>query len=873
MESTDLLELLAAPATRLEHLRNGLAVVVRPLRTSPVVAIMTHIRAGYFDEEDAVAGISHVLEHMLFKGTPRRGPGEMAREIKAAGGYVNASTSYDHTRYYTVLPAASFEQGMEVQADAVRNSMIDADELARELRVIIEEARRKRDTPTAMARETLYANLFDVHRMRRWRIGTEEQLSGYGRDDVLGFYREHYRPDVMVLAIAGDVEEDQAIALAEKAYGDMPAGRPPPSTGPSEPERSEFRYREVGGDVSRTYIEWGWRGSGAGDPETAALDLLAIVLGQGRASRLYREVREPGHALSVFASNFATRDIGVFGMSAESRPDDTDRAVRALADSVSRLLRAGVRADELRRARTLLSARLMRRLETTEGQAAFLAEWQALGDWRLGQRYLQSAADVDEDSLMSLARTVLSPDRPAVLVYGPGAIRRRTQAQVAKELFGGRAPDEIPAVAAPSIVPVRRHADFEHEEDGVRFYRGDGVRIAVQYRPGGLASSAVAFAGGSVHESAKEAGRTSLMMRVSTKGTTKHDADALAIASEAIGGSVQAHADADVFHWNMTVPATEITTALTLLTEVAFSPVFPDAAVERERAIALDDVAQVRDDMHRFPLSLMLAAAFPDHAYGFALETLEESLKTVRRQHVLEWHEQRTAGAEPWVVVVGDVDPDEVARSVAGSGRGTAVGPTPRTVPAWPASLKEVHAARDRAQTAIAIGLPGPSRADDDLFPLLLAASAIGGLGGRAFEELRSRRSLAYVVSFRPVARRDAGAFVGYIATSPEREEEAREALLAELARIAEAGVGDDELDRARRYTLGSWDIRRQTTAALAADLVGALTIGKGLDELRIFRDRIRQVAPDDVRDSARRWLDPSRAVIGVVRGKPKRAG
>jgi zinc protease len=137
-------------------LPNGLTVLVRQDRTAPVAAIVTYVNAGYFDETDDVVGIAHVLEHMYFKGTPSRGVGEIARQTKAVGGYLNAATIYDHTLYYAVVPASGWPQALEIQADAYRNSVIDADELARELEVIIQEAKRKADNPGAVANETLY---------------------------------------------------------------------------------------------------------------------------------------------------------------------------------------------------------------------------------------------------------------------------------------------------------------------------------------------------------------------------------------------------------------------------------------------------------------------------------------------------------------------------------------------------------------------------------------------------------------------------------------------------------------------------------------------------------------------------------------------
>src|SRR5436190_9644907 len=222
-------------------LRNGMRVVVRRDTSAPVVAIVTHVNAGYFDETDDVVGIAHVLEHMYFKGTPTRAVGEIARQTKAAGGYLNAATIYDHTFYYAVVPSSGFATALDVQADAYRHSLIDGDELARELEVIIQEAKRKADSPGAVAIETMYATLHDRHRIRRWRIGREDGLRRLTRDDVLRFYRNFYRPATTVLVIVGDVDEERAFAEIERLYGDLPAGAPETSPGPAEVRHPGFR--------------------------------------------------------------------------------------------------------------------------------------------------------------------------------------------------------------------------------------------------------------------------------------------------------------------------------------------------------------------------------------------------------------------------------------------------------------------------------------------------------------------------------------------------------------------------------------------------------------------------------------------------------
>src|SRR5439155_11171948 len=191
-------------------LPNGLTVLVQEDRSAPVVAIVTYVKAGYFDETDEQNGLAHALEHMFFKGTEKRGVGDIAKETKASGGYLNAHTIYDNTTYFTVLPASGFTKGLEIQADAYANSVIDARELAREMEVIIQEAKRKADNPSAVATETLYELLYDKHRIRRWRIGREPGLRALTRDALLGFYRNFYHPGNTVLSIVGAVDPDQA---------------------------------------------------------------------------------------------------------------------------------------------------------------------------------------------------------------------------------------------------------------------------------------------------------------------------------------------------------------------------------------------------------------------------------------------------------------------------------------------------------------------------------------------------------------------------------------------------------------------------------------------------------------------------------------
>jgi zinc protease len=875
--------------THERRLPNGLTVLVREDHSAPVVAIVTHVRAGYFDEPDRLVGISHVLEHMYFKGTERLGPGEIARATRGAGGFLNAGTIYDYTSYYTVLPSSALETGLEIQADALLNSQIDEDELRRELLVIIQEAKRKLDNPDAVAAETLYELLFDVHRIRRWRIGTEEGLRRLSRQDVWDYYRALYRPANIILAVAGDVDPERTFELIERHYGVMPAGDVVRETSPAEPERTGLRFREMSGDITQTYHAWGWRTPGTLHPDTPALDLLGTILGQGRASRLFREVREAGLVSGIGAYNYTPTEVGVFGISAELPPRDSAAAIQATATVLVALGdhaggSAHGTAAELDRARNILEARFLRRLETAEGQANLLAQWQALGDWRLAGDYLDRIFAVTTDDLRRVAREYLDLDRATLLVYHPesaeplgwGVDRLAEVVEAARTGEGGGAAVVAPRVvpeATPAVTtPPRPALELAGAEDGVHFYElPNGVRLALKPRGASpLVAMGIFNRGGALHETADWTGITGLMARVSLKGTRHWSAAGLAEATEALGGSIAPLVGPDLFQWSLTLPSRHFRTGLSLLTEAALRPTFPEGEVDRERKVALSDLEQLRDDMYRFPMRLFLQAAFPNHPYGVTTSAAEESLRALTREDLERWHRTELLEGKPWVVVVGDIDPDDAAAAIAAEFAELRGGPAPAATSGaiWPTGPRTEADHRAKAQTALVLGFPGPDRNHDDTYTLDVLSNILSGLGGRLFEELRSRRSLAYTVSAYPLARYRGGAFISYIATSPGREDEARRGLLEEFERLTTESVTTDELERAREYTIGTWKIRSQTNGAQLADLAYALSLGTGLAELREFEDRIRAVTPVMIRDAAQKYFDPNRAVEGIVRGR-----
>ncbi|MGH7475193.1 MAG: M16 family metallopeptidase [Longimicrobiales bacterium] len=876
MHAVDLLDALP---THRRTLDNGLTVVAREDRSSPVVAVVTHVKAGYFTEPDAVIGISHVLEHMFFKGTERRRVGDIARETKQAGGYLNAGTIYDYTSYYTVLPASSLEQGLDLQADALRHSQIDEQELRRELEVIVQEAKRKLDNPSAVASETLYELLFDVHRMRRWRIGTEAGLRRLTRADVWEYYRALYRPSNIVVVVVGDVDAEAAFALAQRYYGDMPRGEVAPDTSPLEPQRSGLRVRELIGDVTQLYLEWGWRTPGTLHADTPSLDVLALVLGQGRASRLYRGVREGGLASSIGAYNYTPTDIGVFGISAELPADDALAALDATWAEVALLQRVRPTAAELERAHSVLEARLLRRLETVEGQASLLAEWEALGDWRLAGDYVQRLLATTPADVARAAAQYLPLDGAALVAYRPvheGALEldaatlRERLAHAGLRAAAG-VPDQEELAPAAAAAEPRTGAARAVRLDGALIHELQaGARIVVLPRPDtALVALGFLCRGGVLNEPAGLEGISSLVTRTAIKGTATRSGARIALESEILGGAVTGAAGADLVQWSISVPGRHVDRGIDLLLDVALRPAFAAADVQREREVALSALQRLRDDMYRYPLRLFLECAFAEHPYGQPVATIEQRLRAFERANLEEWHRAHVLEAAPWLIVVGDVDAERVMSAAAARLAMLPPGAAAPAVtrPSWPAATQPRVERRGKAQTALCLGFPGPSRQHPDIYALEVLSNALNGLGGRFFDELRERRALAYTVAAYPLVRWLAGAFIAYIAMSPEKEQESRRALLDGFDELAAHGLTVEELDRSKRYTIGAWKIRNQTNGAMLSELADALLFGRGLEEIREFESRIDDVSPDGVRSALERWYARDRIVEGIVRG------
>jgi zinc protease len=286
--------------------------------------------------------------------------------------------------------------------------------------------------------------------------------------------------------------------------------------------------------------------------------------------------------------------------------------------------------------------------------------------------------------------------------------------------------------------------------------------------------------------------------------------------------------------------------------------------------IALADLATLRDDMYRYPMRLAIQSAFAGHPYGVPSLGNEASLRAQSREDLERWHREQLRDAASVIAIVGDAEPAELANVAARHFRELRFQePRPLALPTWPSGRVEASEKRDKAQTAMVLSWPAPSRADIKRFDIAMLTGVASGLGGRLFEELRDKQSLCYTVSAFASERRVAGTFNAYVATSPEKEGVAREGLLSELAKLRDEPVTDAELRRAQEYAIGAHAIRQQSGGAVLGEMVDAWLFGT-LHDLEAFENRVRAVTAQGIMDTARAYFDLDRRVEGIVRGAGK---
>lgn len=856
------------------RLPNGLTVVHEPNHTAPVVAFQLWVKVGSADEAPHEVGLAHLHEHMLFKGTARRGPGAIARSVEAHGGEINAWTSFDQTVYHVVMASRFAHEGLDVLADAVRNSAFDADELTREQEVVCEEIKRSLDMPSRRASKALFAGAYQQHPYGRPVIGFEADVRGHTREKVLSFYRTHYRPSNIVLSAVGDVTEAQVRGWAEALLGGD-WGRPELPRHPRALEApfSSVRVALTVDEVKESWLHVAFQGPGVDHPDAPALDVLAMLVGQGDASRLSLEVkRKRALVKDVSAWSWTPKEPGLFAASLVVNQTSVEEAFEATLSVLATMTAAEVEPDELDTVKSLIESEAVYQRETVQGVARKLGSYEStMGGIEREAQYYEAIAQVTPARVREVAQRFITFDRAVVtgLLPAGSTFTEETARAVLKRVASAR-PAPLPARNVAPSKPIRMVGASGKAREGLTVEKlPSGATLLVrEERHVPLFAMRASVLGGLRAETPANNGISLLLARTFTRGTAKHEPEQVSHLVDSLAGSLSALSGRGSMSLRAEFLSKHFERGFDLFAEVFNTPAFPEAEVRREQTQQLRELAARDDRPSLVAFELFAKTLFTQHPYRLSLSGEVASVEALTPEVLRAWHARLFDPSQLTLAVVGDVDTKAVLEAAH-----RAFGTSRRKVEALHdvaheppiTARREARRVLAKAQTHLVLGFPGGRFTDPWLRALEVMTTLLSGQSGRLFMELRDKRSMAYSVSASSVEGVDPGFFAVTMATSPEKVPAALAGIREELQKLKDVPVPMDELVRAQRYLVGSQQIGLQRNGARAATMALDSLYGMGPERYRRYAEEIEAITPDDVQAVARRILDFDRERVVQV--------
>lgn len=851
------------------QLDNGIDVILQPMSTAPVVACNVWVGVGSADELPEEAGLAHVHEHMLFKGTEHRGVGQIARDIESAGGHINAFTSFDQTCYYVVLSNRYFDAGLDILSDAISRSSFDAEELERELEVIQEEIKRCEDNPARVVSRMLFELAYTAHPYRLPVIGTSESVDSFERSDVVDFYNTHYVPDNLAVIVAGDFHVDEARELIKNHFGSLSGAEYTPRSRPEEPAQTEPRARVKEREIHQHHLRLAFHIPDVRHEDIPALDLLSVILGYGDASHLDRIIqREKQLVNKIFTSAYTPRDGGMFMVGADFQrdPDRVETEPEAILESILEVVfqfcHVEPVAGDIERARTLVESQEIYSKQTVEGLAMKLGHYlMVAGEVEFEEEYYRRLRSVEAADIRRVARRYLRADNASIALLKPDG----EPAVDEKQLLSAcrRASDTADTAAVHTSVPT--------DEAGItRLELPDGPTLIVQRdRSVETFSVRAVTLGGTRFENEDTAGLHQLLSRVITRGTPTRSALEIAGAVESMAASFGGMAGRNSFGLSLTGLTRFFDPCFELFAESMLAATVPEEEFQRERRLQHEKVNARKDKLGAVNYDQFSQAFFGPHPYSLPQLGTDETLAALTPE-LARRHLQRRQNPHNMVLsVVGDVTVDQVAQQAEHYfSTAEAESTPPPEIPEFEAPQRPSLVVGDleKEQAHIIVGFPGPVLSNPQIYAIDLLHAVVSGQGGRLFYELRDRQSLAYSVFAKRILGLDTSAFTVRIATSPEKIARAVEGIRRELDRLRDGVITDDDLQRARRYRIGNHDIGLQRNSSRAMSFGLDELYGLGYRRSLRYGDLIQDVTLDDVQNAIDQWLRPEHMLVSIVK-------
>ncbi len=839
---------------------NGFKVLILENPRQDVTTIQYWVEVGGADEPADVRGISHVIEHMAYKGTKKRQVGEISKEIEAIGGRSNAYTSWDKTVFHLTVPTDKFYEGLDILSDAVLNPSIDPKELEKEKEVVIEEILEGEERPGRKSFYQLFDSAYTKSPYKYKVIGTRETVGGITREKIIDFRQKFYTPENMFLVIVGNVKSEEVLKKVAPIVGKLPKSeyvRPPRE---SEPEQKRIRSSLVKDENSReTRLKIGFHIPSASSVDLSPIDLTADLLGSRDSSRLVKALKKEKrlvNSISVFA--ITPKDPGLFVISATLDKDKIQPALKEIMDQIKILSDAPPSTDELERAKTHIESDLLYARETVQGAASSIGDFMILlGSANYQEKYLMMNRSVTPEQISGVAKKYLKPSNMTISILSPKD--DGTEINLSNLVELAKTYEQKP----------ESRMSLDLDKTVIKTELKNGIRVILKPDPSNsIVSFRVALLGGKRYETPDTKGAMHFVSQMLEKGAGEMSEQDIAKTVENLGGRLSAFSEYDTFGLSATFFSRNIEAGLDLLSTIYSDPTFPQDKVERERLLILNKIRTSPDRPARFTIQKLNATLYPNHPYGYPIEGEMDTVSKLSREELLSIYERYAVPKNTVITAVGAFDPEKTLEIIDGYfGRIPSKEFVKPNIP----GEKKIEAPLEktvripRAKSHIAFGFRGTTVKEEDKYALTVLNKILSGMGGRLFIELRDKRSLAYTVAsfFRPGV--DPGAFVIYMACDPSKTNDAIKGIMEQIELIRKTPVKKEELESAKISLIGNRDISSQSSWSKAERNARYELFGLGLNYDEEFRRKILKVTSEDVLKAAQKYLDPERSAMAKV--------
>lgn len=819
-------------------LANGLTLIIKPDRSAALASVQVWVKTGSNHEGAYLgAGLSHYLEHMLFKGTSRRAGREISATVQAHGGYINAYTTFDRTVYYIDLPSEHTGVAIDLLADAILHSTLPAEECAKEKDVILREIAMTKDDPDNRLWESLFSTAFREHPYRQPIIGHRDVFSAVTRDDLLAYYQSRYVPNNLVVVIVGDVDAAATRSAVEQHFGGTPRARLAPVLVLAEPLQLGARADQRFEDVEITRAALAWPIPGLTHVDAPVLDLLASVLGSGESSLLWQDVREKaGVVHSIDASSWNPGSSGLFCISFTADSDDRAAAFAAIERTLARVEKRGFTPIQLKKAIRQLVVGEINTRKTMSGQASRLGAAEVVvGDLDHSRAYFQQLSTVKPADLQRVLRTYLVPARLTTVSLNPSA------------------------AAAPAPTTV---AEVAGQPDFTEIRLPNGARLLLQ-PDRRLPNLHFRFLmnGGPLFEEPAKRGSTSLLATMLTKDTRSRTAAEVAEFIESVGGVFHPVAGNNSIGLAVEVLPTDVARALTVLEDAVRRPAFKASTVTIERDAQVAALQQDDDDVVTLARKRVREKFFGEHPLAFDAQGHIAGVKSLAPKDLSALHRRLLTGSNVVLAVAGDFDPRKLAPRLkaflAKLPRGAV--PAPLSNDKWvlPASAGEFVEKQPREQAVVLQAFPGPKVNAEDFYVGEVADELFSGMASRLFERVREEKGLAYFVRSGRVTGLDSGMFYFFAGTQPGRESDVLAEINAEIARVQSGAIEPAELARCQTRLKAGRRQSLQTIGSRAMQAALNALHGLPINDWKNYDARIDAVTSEQLAAFATRYFQP----------------